>query len=120
MLNKKFTFILMHIGFIVYSFYSVLGKTATLNTQGKVYSLIFYLIIFFILGLYAIIWQQVLKIFPLNFAYTNKVAIIIWGMLWGKLFFGEQFTLKKIIAVLLVFTSIVILNLSKPKEASDE
>ena len=80
----------------------------------------FYLIIFFILGLYAIIWQQVLKIFPLNFAYTNKAAIIIWGMLWSKLFFGEQFTLKKIIAVLLVFTGIVILNLSKPKEASDE
>lgn len=120
MLNKKFSFILMHIGFAVYSFYSVFGKLASLDNQSKLHSLFFYLILFFILGVYAIIWQQVLKVFPLSSAYTNKAVIIIWGMLWGKLFFVEQFTIKKIIAVLLIFTGIIILNYSKTKEAPDE
>ena len=117
MINKKFSFILMHIGFLLYSFYSVLGKTASLSEQNKY---IFYLIIFLILGLYALIWQLVLKVFPLSFAYTNKAIIIIWGMLWGKVFFNEQFTIKKLLAVLLIFTGILILNLSKAKEADDE
>ena len=107
----------MHIGFLVYSFYSVLGKTATLNNQRK---FLFYIIIFVILGLYAIIWQQILKVFPLSFAYTNKSVIIIWGMAWGKLFFDEQFTIKKFFAVLLIFTGIFILNYSKLKEVDGE
>ncbi len=117
MINKKYSFILMHLGFLVYSFYSVLGKTASLSEQNKY---IFYLIIFLILGLYALIWQLVLKVFPLSFAYTNKAIIIIWGMLWGKVVFNEQFTIKKLLAVLLIFTGILILNLSKVKEADDE
>ena len=120
MLNKKFSLVLMHIGFLIYSFYSVVGKLASLDNQSKVTSLFFYLILFFILGLYAVIWQQVLKVFPLSSAYTNKAVIIIWGMLWGKLFFSEQFTFKKLIAVLLIFTGIIILNFSKTKEALNE
>ena len=120
MFNKKYSFLLMHVGFLIYSFYSVLGKTASLDNQSKLISIVFYLLIFFILGLYAIIWQLILRVFPLSFAYTNKAVIIIWGMLWGRLFFGEQFTLKKIIAVLLIFAGILILNFSKPKEAVDE
>ena len=104
MLNKKYSFILMHLGFVIYSFYSVVGKLASLDNQSKKTFLIFYLLLIVILGLYAIIWQQVLKVFHLSTAYTNKAVIIIWGMLWGKLIFKEQFTLKKIIAVLLIFT----------------
>ena len=110
----------MHIGFVIYSFYSVFGKLASTDNQSKITSLFFYLILFFVLGLYAIIWQQVLKVFPLSTAYTNKAVIIIWGMLWGKLFFNEQFTLKKIIAVFLIFLGIIILNYSKTNEAQNE
>lgn len=120
MLNKKYSFILMHLGFVIYSFYSVVGKLASLDNQSKKTFLIFYLLLIVILGLYAIIWQQVLKVFHLSTAYTNKAVIIIWGMLWGKLIFKEQFTLKKIIAVLLIFTGIIILNYSKTKEAPNE
>lgn len=120
MINKKFSFILMHVGFIIYSFYSVAGKTASINNQSKSITIFFYVLIFLILGLYAIIWQQILKVFTLSFAYTNKAVIIIWGMIWGKLFFNEQFTLRKFIAVLLIFTGILILNLSKSKEGANE
>ena len=116
MIIKKFSFIFMHLGFIIYSFYSVLGKVAALNNKSFSISLFYYFLIFFILGLYAIIWQQVLKSFPLSFAYTNKAVIIIWGMIWGKLFFNEQFSLRKIVAVLLIFFGIFILNFSKAKE----
>lgn len=120
MIYKKFSFILMHLVFIIYSFYSVLGKVAALNNKSLSISLFYYFLIFFILGLYAIIWQQILKSFPLSFAYTNKAVIIIWGMLWGKLFFGEQFTLRKFFAVLLIFSGILILNFSKSKEVDNE
>ena len=38
----------------------------------------------------AVIWQQVLKKIPLTIAYGCKGIIIVYGMLWGALFFSEK------------------------------
>ena len=54
-------------------------------------------LVIFILFLYAIIWQQILKKMPLTTAFSNKSVIVIWGMLWGALFFQERITLQMII-----------------------
>ena len=118
--NNVFSFLLMHAGFVLYSFYSVTGKVAAKYDFLSLQSCFFYGLMILILGFYAINWQIVLKSFPLFFASTNKAITIIWGMLWGKLFFSEDFTPRKIIAVLLILTGIFILNICKSKEVENE
>lgn len=61
----------------------------------------------FLLFIYALVWQQVLKRLPLTTAFANKGVTIIWGILWGALLFGEQISLTMVIGAALVFTGII-------------
>ena len=70
---------------------------------------LFYGLEILILGIYALIWQQVLKKFKLTTAYANKAATIIWGIIFGVIFFKEVITIKKIIGALIVIVGIVII-----------
>jgi small multidrug resistance pump len=52
-------------------------------------------IAFFLLVVYALLWQQVLKRVPLSIAYSNKGVTLLWGLLWGFVFFRESAILSK-------------------------
>ena len=67
-------------------------------------------IVVFILGVYAIIWQQIIKRFDLSIAYANKGTTMFWGLVWGAILFNEEITPAKIIGVIIVFIGIVIMN----------
>ena len=108
--NNIFSFLLMHAGFLLYSFYTVIGKFAVKYDFLSLHFCLFYCLLIFILFLYAIIWQQVLKVIPLSFATANKAATIVWGMLWSFLFFQENISLKKIIGAIIIFIGILILS----------
>ncbi len=73
----------------------------------------------FILFVYALIWQQVLKTFRLPFAMCNKVITIVWGMLFSALIFNEQITLKKITGALIILSGIMMLSSVDNTEASE-
>jgi hypothetical protein len=49
-----------------------------------------YFVVFGVLFVYAILWQQVLKKIPLTTAIANKSITIVWGMIFGLLFFEEK------------------------------
>ena len=67
---------------------------------------LFYGMSIFILGIYAIFWQQILKKFDLTTAFFNKAITILWGMLWGVLFFKETITLNMIIGAVIVLIGV--------------
>ena len=50
-----------------------------------------------ILGIYALIWQQLIKRIDLSIAYANRSMAILWSMIWAVIFFGEIITIKNII-----------------------
>ncbi len=112
-MNKIFAFILMHIGFLLYSFYTVLGKIASGYEPLSLNFCIFYCILIFILFVYALLWQQVLKKIPLTTATANKAITIIWGMIWSFLFFSEKITLKKVLGALIIIFGITLLSFSE-------
>ena len=64
--------------------------------------------IILLLALYAIGWQQVIKRLPLSVAFANKAITIVWGIIWGFLFFDEQVTLGKLIGAVMVIIGIVL------------
>ncbi len=61
-----------------------------------------------ILGIYAIGWQQILSRMALTSAFANKAVTIVWGIIWGFLFFQEQITLGKVIGGALIIAGVVL------------
>ena len=107
-LNKVKPFIILHTIVFVYSLGSICSKTAA-NSQFLSFKFIFfYGLVILNLGIYAIFWQQVLKLLPLNTAFANKSVTIVWGMVFGVLFFKEQLSLNMIIGAVIVMIGVIL------------
>ena len=64
-------------------------------------------IVVVILGIYAIIWQQVLKRIELTTAYMFKGTSLIFVLLFSALIFNETITLWNIVGASLIVGGIV-------------
>ncbi len=109
--KKKFdikTYAVLHAILLLYSFVGVFMKLAFNNDFLSFYFLLFAGLAVMFLGIYAILWQQVLKKLPLTVAFTNKAICIAWGMLWGALFLGDNITWYKIVGSIIVFAGVVL------------
>ncbi len=96
----------LHLLLFCFSFCGVFSKLASQNEFLSIKFCIFYGISLFILGMYAIFWQQILKKISLTTAFFNKAVTIIWGMLWGVLFFRETISINMIIGAIIVLIGV--------------
>lgn len=95
--------------------YTVSGIAAKLASNHEFLSLGFILcygLEIFILGIYAIIWQQIIKRVDISIAYANRAMAIFWSMLWAFLLFHEQITVQNLIGVALIFAGTWVVNSS--------
>lgn len=102
------TLFLLHVMLMVYSFSGVLSKFAAGFPMFSVSFLALYAGIIAILGFYALAWQQFLRRLPLTTAFSNKAVTIVWGIVWGCVFFGESITFGKIIGAVLLIAGVVL------------
>ena len=105
--NLKY-YILLHVLLMVYSISGLLSKLAAKVVFMSIPFILLYLGIVFLLGIYAIFWQQIIKALPLTIAYANKAVSVIWGLVWGILFFHEKLTLGKLLGICLIVTGIIL------------
>lgn len=61
-----------------------------------------------VMGLYAVLWQQVLKRVELSMAYMFKGTSLVFVMLLAYLFLGEQITWNNIIGAIIIISGIVL------------
>lgn len=61
-----------------------------------------------VMGVYAILWQQVLKRVELSLAYMFKGTSLIFVMLLAHLLFGEQITWNNILGAIIIIIGIVL------------
>ena len=61
-----------------------------------------------VMGLYAVLWQQILKRVELSVAYMFKGTSIIFVMLLAYLLFGEQITWNNIVGAIIIIAGIVL------------
>lgn len=113
MKQKIKTIVLLEIVFLIYSISSLFSKMATQNDPTIQKIILFYGIALCMLGIYAIIWQQLLKKMPLSVAYSNKGTVVIWGMIWGAIIFKEEITVKMLIGSAIIIVGIVIMMLGE-------
>ena len=98
----------LHIELLLFSLGGVCTKMASQYDFLSFWFIFFYGLVILNLGVYAIVWQQIIKKLPLNTAYSNKAITIVWGILWGFLFFREQITWNMIVGALIVIVGVVL------------
>ena len=106
--SKGGIYLALHALVLFYSLSALCSKTAASYPVGSFRWLLFYGAVILILGLYAIFWQQITKRLPLSTAYMNKAATVIWGLVFGSLFFGERVTAGKLFGAALIIAGIVL------------
>ena len=112
---KRFgNIIFLQFAVMVYSVNTVVAKYVAREPWFSVKFLLLYLLEFAVLGVYAILWQQIIKRVELSVAYANKAMTLLWSLVWGVLLFQEGVTFLKAAGVALVIAGTVLLNLSPP------
>jgi len=96
--------------FILYSISSAIAKKTSSYAFFSYEFIILYGIILFILVIYALIWQMVLKKLPLTVAYSNKGVVVLWTFLWAVIFFNEHINMNNIIGGIIVIIGIGVIN----------
>ncbi len=94
----------------IYTLSTVAAKFASNQEFFSIGFIICYGIEIFILGVYAILWQQIIKKFEISVAYANRAMALLWSILWALVFFHEEITIKNIIGVIIVIIGTIIVN----------
>lgn len=106
MKEKIKPYIGLHIMLLLYSLGGICSKYAANSEFLSMRFILFYGIVILDLAFYAICWQQVLKHLPLVVAYVNKSVTVIWGILWGCLFFKDTITWRNIVGALIIVAGV--------------
>ena len=110
-INKKSKlkyYILLHVLLVVSSLSGVCTKLAGQHKFLSFWFIFFYGLVILNLGIYAIVWQQIIKKLPLNTAYSNKAITIVWGILWGFVFFQEQIKWNMLLGAAIVILGVIV------------
>lgn len=103
----------LHIMLMIYSMSGICSKMASKQIFLSFQFCFYYGIVIFLLGFYAIGWQQVIKRLPLTTAFASKAITVVWGIVWGAVFFHESVTIGKLIGAIIVITGVVIYTTDK-------
>ncbi len=106
--SKAIFFVALHILLAIYSLGGICSKLAGQQEFLSFWFVVYYALVLLNLGVYAIVWQQIIKRIPLTTAYANKAIVIIWGILWGFLIFEEQIKWNMIVGAAVVIVGIVL------------
>lgn len=104
--SKASTLLFTNILLAIYSLSGFFSKAASKYTLSNVMFYVLYGGMILILGIYAIGWQQVIKKLPLTTAYANKAVTVVWGMIYGLLFFQEKISIWKILGALVIIIGV--------------
>ena len=114
--------ILLQLVVMIYTVSTIIGKFAAGAADD---SLIKFVLLYGaeigVLGIYAILWQQMIKRFDLSVAYANRAMALLWSAVWAVVLFHENLTGKQLIGIALVIIGTVIVNADQsPAEKKEE
>ena len=65
---------------------------------------------FGVMGVYALLWQQVIARMPISTAYMFKGTSLIFVLLFSALLFGEAITLNNVIGAVIIIIGIILFS----------
>ena len=119
MSKKKLKVLLvLHILLVLFSTSGIMSKLAAGYDFMSLGFILCYGGMVCILGVYAIGWQQVIKRLPLTTAYANRAVTVVWGIVWGVLFFCESVSWPKVLGALIVLAGVALYATAREGEAA--
>lgn len=114
-MNKKY--LALHLILMFYAMGGIFSKQASGFPFLSLEYLKNYVIVLAILAVYAFFWQKILKRLPLTVAMANKSVTVIWGIIFGYLFFNEKITIWNVIgAGIIIFGICLVVRADKEQE----
>lgn len=104
---------------VLYTVSSVMSKEASASGDNLLRFLFFFGMEFVILGVYAVLWQQMIKRFELSVAYANRSMAVVWSMVWAVVFFHDTITVQNVLGVVLVVAGTWIINTETKEDQND-
>jgi len=105
--------------FFLFSFVGVMSKMAAMSGFGSRRFFVFVGLQILLLGMYAIIWQQVLKKFDLVTAMACRGVVIILSLIWAALFFREDIHPFHLLGSLVIVIGIYVVATGEDKSAHE-
>ena len=118
--SKFSTLFALHLMLMLYSMSEICSKKAAGESFLSVRFCLYYGTVILLLGVYAIGWQQVIKRIPLTTAFANKAVTVVWGLVWGALFFREAVTPGKLLGAALVIAGVILFERADGEAAESE
>ncbi len=98
----------LHLLLAVYSVGNIFSKLAADAAFMSLEFVLYYGGVLLTLAVYALGWQQAIKRMPLTTAYANKAATIVWGIVFGVLFFDETVTPPMLVGAAVIVAGIAL------------
>lgn len=115
-MRKLYSYIFLIISFLIYSLTSVFTKLASMSVFLSFQYLLFLCGAICVIGVFAMLWQQIIRRLPVSDAFMWKGTAIIWTMLLANIIFGEPITIRNIIGSIIIIVGIALYALSERKE----
>ena len=121
MMNKKnktngpFWILILHIAMLVYGSTGFFSKNASFYPFLSLPFILYYAGMILCLGIYAVLWQQVIKHLPVTFSYANKAVTVVWGVVIGHVFFGEHISARQMAACAIIIAGTIWFVLAQAK-----
>ncbi len=96
----------------VYSCTSVFTKLSSLQEPLSAKYFLFLGCAVSVLGIYSILWQQIIKRMPVSEAYMYKGTVLLFVLVISAVLFGESITLHNIIGASMIVGGIVLFSKS--------
>ena len=106
--SKTFRRSILLVNFLIYSCTSIFTKLASQQEFLSIFYILYLAGAIFVMGIYAIIWQQLLKQIPLSDAYMWKGSTIIFTLIISTILFGENISWTNIIGAALIVSGIAL------------
>ena len=102
--------LILQLVIVIYTLSGVAAKGAAGYEMFSWQFILFYGLEMVILGVYAILWQQMIKRFDLSVAYANRSMAVLWSLVWAVVFFHEKITVNNVLGVLIVLAGTILVN----------
>ena len=103
-------FLLLCACFLIASSSGVFLKFASMYEFLSFRYVLYFGVTVLVMGIYAVLWQEVLKLIPLNKAYLYKSSGIGISLMYAYIIFGENITVYNILGCAMIITGIIILS----------
>ena len=119
-INKFLSIMILQLIVAIYTMSGVAAKFASKYEFLSFKFILCYAVEILILGVYAVLWQQIIKKFDLSIAYANRSIALLWSMIWAILLFNEVVTIKNVVGVMIVIVGTIIVNSDEKKEEDNK